>query len=598
MPVDMPRVPALAAGRPAALLLLALALAAPVLAAGGGGPFPEGDGVAWAAMIGGLLGGLALFLFGMDQMAGALKAAAGEGLRSILARLTTNRVMGAFTGCLLTAVVQSSSVTSVLVVGFVSAGLMTLQQSASVIMGASIGTTVTGQIVAFNVTAAALPMLALGYALLMLGRVDRARHLGALLMGRGLVFFSMAIMGDAMRPLRAWEPFLALMRGMESPLQGILVGTLFTALVQSSSATTGIVIVMASQGFITLEAGIALALGANLGTCMTGLLASIGKHRNAMRSAVIHIVFKLVGVAGWLLFIPALAWMAVAISPVSEGLEGMDRLAAEAPRQIANANTLFNLITTVVLLPFTGLLAAIAMRLVPDPPARPAAEPEPPDEPGYLHPDALKLPSVALVNARLETCRMGLLVTNMLRRVRDGLVRGDLEALRAVPPLDDRVDAMHQAIIDYVARLDHHALGAGDRQQVVALLAAVTYTEGAGDVVQGELCSTAQRIIEQRLDPSDKARAILDRLHGLVEQSLAEVYEALAKRDAEAAKAVMMRSRDAHRCVQELLEHQARRFADNDPAHAGNVRLETQLMESLKRLDSLAGRLASTITSE
>ena len=246
---------------PALAALLALACTPAIAAVATAGE------IDWPFMGMNLLGGLALFLFRMEQMADSLKAVAGERMKIVLAKLTTNRFMGAATGAFVTAVIQSSSVTTVLVVGFITAGLMSMAQSIGVIMGANIGTTITAQIVAFKVTKFALLMIAAGFGMLFFSKQEKIKQYGGMLMGLGLVFFGMSVMSDAMSPLRSYQPFLDLMARMENPLIGILVAAGFTALVQSSSATTGIVIVMATQGFITLEAGIALAFGANIGTC-------------------------------------------------------------------------------------------------------------------------------------------------------------------------------------------------------------------------------------------------------------------------------------------------------------------------------------------
>ncbi len=206
-------------------------------------------------------------------------------MKSILAKLTKNRFAGVLTGALTTAVIQSSSVTTVLVVGFISAGLMSMSQSIGVIMGANIGTTITGQIIAFKVTKYALGMIALGFGMTFRSKREALRNQGNGIMGLGLVFFGMGVMAQAMTPLRTYEPFLEWMVRMENPRLGILAGALFTALVQSSSATSGVVIVMASQGLISLPAGIALSFGANIGTCVTALLASLGKPREALVSS-------------------------------------------------------------------------------------------------------------------------------------------------------------------------------------------------------------------------------------------------------------------------------------------------------------------------
>jgi Na/Pi-cotransporter len=245
--------------------------ALPVLAA-----VESEQAINWGVMGMQLFGGLALFLFGMEQMADALKAVAGNRMKTILAKLTSNRFMGAITGAFVTAVIQSSSVTTVLVVGFITAGLMSMAQSVGVIMGANIGTTITAQIVAFKVTKAALLMIGVGFSMLFTSKSERTKQYGAMLMGLGLVFFGMSVMSDAMKPLRTYQPFLDLMIQMENPLIGIIIAAVFTGLIQSSSATTGIVIVMASQGFITLPAGIALAFGANIGTCVTAMCRGCG----------------------------------------------------------------------------------------------------------------------------------------------------------------------------------------------------------------------------------------------------------------------------------------------------------------------------------
>ena len=342
---------------PTAVFVLMLFAVLPALAA-----TPDEQAINWLTLLMGLFGGLAMFLFGMDQMSEGLKAAAGDTLKDVLARLTRNRVMGALTGAFVTAVLNSSSVTTVLVVGFISAGFMSLAQSIGIIMGANIGSTFTAQIVAFNITQYALIMVAAGFFMLFTGKQEKIRHYGAMIMGLGLVFYGMGVMGEAMAPLRSYPPFIELMARMENPLLGILVGAVFTGLVQSSAATTGIAIVMASGGLIALPAGIALAFGANIGTCVTALLAAIGKPTDAVRAAVVHIVFNVAGVLIWVLFIPQLAEFVTAISPAAPELTGKARMAAEVPRQIANAHTVFNVANTLLFLGFTTTFARLVER--------------------------------------------------------------------------------------------------------------------------------------------------------------------------------------------------------------------------------------------
>ncbi len=266
----------------------------------------------------------------------------------------------------MTAVVQSSSVTTVLVVGFISAGLMSLTQSIGIIMGANIGTTITAQLIAFKITHYSLVLVAIGFFTLFCSKNEKARHYGHMIMGLGLIFFGMHLMSDGTKPLRSYQPFMEMMQQMDNPLWAILLAAGFTALVQSSSATTGLVITLAAQGFISLDAGIALIFGANIGTCITAILASIGKPREAVRAAVVHVLFNVAGVAIWFAFIPQLALFVTWLSPANPDLVGTARLAAETPRQIANAHTVFNVANTMLLIWFTAPLAWLVQRIVPE----------------------------------------------------------------------------------------------------------------------------------------------------------------------------------------------------------------------------------------
>ena len=355
-----------------------------------------------ATMITGLGGGLALFLYGMRKMTEALKTVAGTGLKDVLARLTTNRFTGALSGALITAVIQSSSVTTVMVVGFVSAGLITFTQSIGVIMGANIGTTVTAQIVAFHIGEYSLVIIAAGFLTELLAKSQRVRHYGIALMGLGLLFFGMELMSTATAPLRSYAPFIGFLQELRTPYLGILAGVVFTAIVQSSSATTGIVIVLATQGFITLESGIALILGANVGTCITAGLSAIGRPREAVKAAAIHVVFNLVGVLLVVGFIAPFAELVRAVSTATPELSGAARLAAEVPRQIANAHTIFSIASTVVLLGFAGALGSLVERIVPRAKTVPPGE----GQPVYLDPLYLDQPAVALDRVKLELERM------------------------------------------------------------------------------------------------------------------------------------------------------------------------------------------------
>jgi len=252
------------------------------------------------SMIALIAGGLALFLFGLELMTAGLKAVAGSGLQTALAKLTADRFRGLLAGAFVTALLNSSTITTVLMVGFVSAGLMTLNQTVPMITGANVGSTITAQIIAFNLSALTPVILAVGFLLRALGRRETLRHLGGMVLGFGLLFLGIEFMGGGARPLRTFQPFIDLMQDMRNPLVGVLLGAIFTAVVQSSAATLAIVIAIASQGLMPLEAGIALIFGANVVTCLTALLASLGKTAEALQVGVVHLLFDVLGVAIWI----------------------------------------------------------------------------------------------------------------------------------------------------------------------------------------------------------------------------------------------------------------------------------------------------------
>ncbi len=542
----------------------------------------------------GLLGGLALFLFGMEQMADALKAVAGERMRQILARLTTNRVTGALTGALVTAVIQSSSVTTVLVVGFITAGLLSMSQSIGVIMGANIGTTVTAQIIAFKVTKYALLMIAAGFAMTFTAKRERRRQQGAGLMGLGLIFYGMGVMGSAMEPLRSYPPFIDWMIRLENPAVGILVGALFTALIQSSSATTALVIVMASQGLITLPAGIALAFGANIGTCVTALLATIGKPREALRAAVVHVLFNVAGVLVWVGLIDQLAELVIVLSPAAEGLTGADRLAAETPRQIANAHTVFNVGNTVLFIGFAAQFARLVEWLVPDRPI----EAEEIVRARYLDEELLSTPALALDRVRLEILHMGDRTKAMLTGVLPAVLHGDREDLDAVADLDDAVDELHGKIVTYLGRISRQSLSGEQTEEHMRLLEAANDLENIGDLIETNLVTLGLRRLEQRVTVSDATREVIEGFHAAVASAFDGAMTAVTTRSAEARHVVTAMKREINRLADSAALHEAQRLVAEEPNRLPAYTVEMGILENLKRIYYFTKRMARAAAPE
>ena len=309
----------------------------------------------------GLFGGLALFLYGMQMMSGGLEAAAGNRMKEILEKLTSNRILGVLVGAVITAVIQSSSATTVMVVGFVNSGMMTLQQAVWIIMGANIGTTVTGLLISLDVGALAPLFAFIGVAMVVFLKSPKAHHIGNILAGLGVLFIGMDMMSAAMYPLRESEAFISLMTRFSNPVLGIAAGAVFTALIQSSSASIGILQALANGGLIGLKGSMFVLFGQNIGTCITAVLASVGTTRNAKRTTLIHLMFNLIGTAVFTalaLVLPIADWIIALVPGAPAG-------------QIAAMHIAFNVTTSLLLIPFGTYLAAAATKLLPD-----TAEPE------------------------------------------------------------------------------------------------------------------------------------------------------------------------------------------------------------------------------
>ena len=536
----------------------------------------------------GLLGGLAIFLYGMGKMTDGLKAAAGERMNTLLAKLTRNPVSGALTGALVTAVIQSSSVTTVLVVGFVSAGLMTLAQSIGIIFGANVGTTITAQIVAFNVTAAALPMITVGFAMDFLSKSGRTRHYGDMLMGLGLIFLGMAMMGDAMAPLRTHAGFAEFMQTLERPVLGLLVGALFTALVQSSSATISLAVVMATQGLIALPAGIALVFGAKIGTCVTAVLAALGKPRTSQRAAAVHVLYNVLGATLWLPLIPWLAQLATWVSPDAAHLTGTERLAEEVPRQIANAATLWACGNVLIFLPFTALFARMAERLVAD---RPEDETQT-VQPRYLDEGLIEVSSVALERARLELGHLAELAREMLEGFRAAVRERETATLRRQ---HEQVIELRQAILAYLQRVGRGSLSDEESDELARLVAATSEIEALSGVLGHELVGVVEGFHGAEVNLGDTTRGLVDQLYDVTAEVARSALEALVEQDERVARQVLARRQELWQLGAQLLQNQAERLARDDPQRLLKHRLQVDVLDKLRRIQSLSEHMSLSV---
>lgn len=538
-----------------------------------------------------IAGGLALFLFGLELMTASLKAVAGPGLQTALGKLTAGRFRGLLAGAFVTALLNSSTITTVLMVGFVSAGLMTLNQTVPLIMGANIGSTITAQIIAFNLSAVTPVILAIGFLLRALGRREALRHLGSMVLGFGLLFLGIQFMGDGTRPLRTFQPFIDIMQDMRNPVVGILLGAIFTAIVQSSAATMAIAIAIASQGLMPLESGIALVFGANVGTCLTALLASIGKSAEALQVGVVHLLFNVFGVVAWVFFIPQLAELVRHISPSAADLEGTARLAAETPRQLANAHSLFSVATTLVLIWFTGPVARLAEAIVP---ARDQKAKED-HEPIYLDESALAVPSLGLQRVHLELQRLGALTLEMVQRVRTVVVEGGKQDLDALVSRDNQIDRLESAILIYLGKLSQLEHTEDQGREMVGLAQIASMLEALSDVVTTNLASLGHQRLAEGIDlarlKDDRTSKFADAVIRNLEQAIATVGQADPSQAAQvlaAKKSIQALAESAQQSVLAKLQLSERK-------DVVSFSLATDMIEQFKQIAHFARQITRIV---
>lgn len=418
-----------------------------------------------------LLGGLALFLYGMQMMSTGLEAAAGNRMKSILEKLTSNRVKGVLVGAAITAVIQSSSATTVMVVGFVNSGLMTLKQAVWVIMGANIGTTITGQLIALDIGAIA-PLFAIaGVGAIMFIKSEKVHHISSIFAGLGILFMGMDMMGAAMSPLKESEAFISLMTKFDNPLLGILVGALFTAVIQSSSASVGILQALASTGMIPLSSAVFVLFGQNIGTCITAVLASIGMKVNAKRTTVIHLLFNIIGTV--------LFTVICLVTPYVTWIEAMTP--GDPVAQIANAHTVFNIVTTLLLLPFGTHMANIAVRILPD--SKKADDEDlrlkyiRPFESSY----AIGHSAVAVSQVRDEVNRMRDMVAKNISDSFDSLVQYDEKLRKKVSEREEYIDFLNKGISEYIVSLMASEMNMSGSRKINGYYAIISNLERIGD---------------------------------------------------------------------------------------------------------------------
>jgi phosphate:Na+ symporter len=537
------------------------------------------NSVDWWPMVTGLFGGLGLFLLGVQRLTMSLKAMTGEHLRKVLARLTTNRLTAAVTGVGITAIVQSSTITTVLTVGFVSAGLMGTVPALGVVIGANVGTTITAQVIAFDVQSWSLAMVAVGAVTMVATKSERVLRRAEATLGLGLVLFSMRVMSESVAPLRGSGAFIDFMSRLDSPYLGLVAGIGATVMLQSSSATTALTIVLTSQGLLSPMAAVAVVIGANVGTCVTAGIAAIGKPTAAVRVAVGHILFNLSGAIAWIFFISQLTWIA-------ERLPGGS---SDAGRTLANAHTVFNVTNALVALAFLGPAAKLIERLVPERNGRRLTRRQRREVP--LDDALLSAPALALAAARRELSEMAALVVGVSARLPEVVLQGTHESIARLVSADDDVDAHHQHLVGYLTRVGREPMADVETREFVATLGAANDLDTIGDVIETNLVRIARRRANLGIVFDPRAEERIRGLHAEVHQALSLACRGLLERDDDAAQLAI----DAKTKVHELVDHVVTSpMADgfDSAASIESYTLERDIAEQLRRIAHVARRIA------
>ncbi|NLI58912.1 MAG: Na/Pi cotransporter family protein [Clostridium sp.] len=549
------------------------------------------ENVEISKMLFSLFGGLAVFIYSMSLMGDGLQKAAGEKMRRILEVLTSNPVMGILVGTLVTMIIQSSSATTVMVVGFVSANLMTLPQAIGVIMGANIGTTVTAQIVAFNLGEYAYLITAVGFILFFFFNKKIIKYVGQIIFAFGLLFIGLNVMSDAMKPLAQSAMFEDIIhRVSDTPILGLFVGTLVTLIVQSSSATIAVLLNLAQepdangQALISLQGALPILFGSNLGTTITGILASIGARVNGKRAAMAHTVFNVVGSVLFMLILPYFAKFVVFISPKGTETEVI-------ARQIANAHTSFNIVNTILWAPFVLILAKIVTFLVR------GEEETIENKVMYLDYKILNNAAVAMDLATKELTRMAELARKMMSNAKKAFIHSNVEAAKKVHEIESIVDMLQTEIIKYLSTMLSQS-SLTDRQSI--RLAGLMHT--ANDIERmGDHCKNVAELamekIEKDLPFSKEAISDLTNAFNKLNEMVDHSIQSLSQGNTELAKKVLAEESEIDKLESDLRDRHMKRL-DSGLCNPTSTIMFIELIHNIERIGDHCNNIAEAVLDD
>lgn len=468
-----------------------------------------------------VLGGLGLFLYGMNLMGDGLQKAAGSKLKRIIEALTTNRLMGVLIGAIVTMIIQSSGATTVMVIGFVNAGLMSLTQAAGVIMGANIGTTITAQLIAFNLSDYAPIAVIVGVSIWLVAQKKKSKDIAEILIGVGILFIGMDMMGDGLKPLAELPTFTNIMVSLNNQFLGMIAGFGITTLVQSSSAAIGLLQALATQGLVHMNIAFPILFGSNIGSTTTALISSIGANKTAKRAALIHFLFNLIGTLVFMIVLrQPIEYIVTRISP------------GNISRQIANAHTLFNIANTIIQFPFIGLLVKLVEKIVPSS--------ERSEELVSQHLDyrIIETPSIALGQAIKEIIHMGDLVLLNMDEAKEALLDNKDENIDKVLEREKTINKLQREITEYLVKLSNAPLSDDQHAEINVLLYTINDIERVGDHLEN-IVELAQYNLNNHIAFSDGAKEELNIMFGVCNEVFVTTMDAFKNTNEKAARKVV-----------------------------------------------------------
>ena len=531
-----------------------------------------------------LLGGLGLFLYGMNLMGESLEKVAGSKMKKIIELLTKNIFMGVLLGAVVTAVIQSSSATTVMVVGFVNAGLMGLPQAVGVIMGANIGTTVTAQIVSFDLTGMAPLALGIGILLYLFAGNEKYKQVGEVFIGFGLLFTGMESMKLAVSPLAEYKGFTDLLSTFgRYPILGLLLGFGITAIIQSSSAAMGMLVVLAYQGLVPLSSALPILYGQNIGTCVTSLISSIGANKNAKRAAMIHLIFNILGTIIFLILLNGIVVkFVVSLDP------------GNVARQIANVHTIFNIVSTILLLPCNKLIVKLAMRIVPD--KEDELEEDESRVIKYIDDRMIQTPPIALASTIKEVARMGEKARDSVDYAMEGILEASSEGIERCFKQEKSINQLQKTILNYLLKLSKAPLSEEDRETVDTLFNTVNDIERIGDHAEN-LAEIAQSAIDGQVYFSEQGQNEISDMYNKVIASYSYALESMVTSDVNLACKVIKMEEQVDIMEESCRVNHMRRL-NNNLCSIDNGIIYFEILANLERISDHAANIAEKVIQQ